>query len=62
MDKKQAQELVRTLESLTNQYRNIALGLMNSGSNDPFEVYQMVKDSMAVETKIRQIRNRYLSN
>lgn len=51
-------ELIKTLEKVEDCYRSLANEHMVQGQ-DAWAVYNAVKDQMAVNTKIRSLRNRY---
>lgn len=60
MDPKRAKGLIELYQNLADQYRQAATEACDK--HDPFRVYEFVKESIACDGKIRQIKSRYLNN
>jgi aminoglycoside phosphotransferase (APT) family kinase protein len=59
MDERHAQALIEKYRELIATYHEAASAMCHD--NQPYEVYQHVKEALAMETKVRRIKNRYLS-
>lgn len=59
MKKQTVVDLIKALEGVRELHRSCAESAKEDPMQNSFDVYEHVKESMAYDTKVRRIRNRY---